>query len=148
DILTLAREHMDYRGVSPFTNYLPLDLFIGRQKELNDIHSAFREGVRSVVIVGSGGVGKTSLARAFADRFKDEFPGGVSAGNASLAERPDDLLRRVVQGQPATGPRLVVLDDAEALDEAGVRTCGCSPKSSQTVVSVDTCRSVDRVPTD
>lgn len=113
-----------YRGVSPFTNYLPLDLlqgFVGRQKELNELRSAFHEGVRGVVVVGPAGSGKTSLARVFADRFKDEFLGGVSTANASWAESPDDLLRRVLKGRPATEPRLVVLDDAEAFDEAGVR---------------------------
>jgi restriction system protein len=113
-----------YREVSPFTNYLPLDLlqgFIGRQKELHDLHRAFREGVQGVIIVGPAGAGKTSLARVFGDRFKDEFPGGVSAANVSWAERPDDLLHRVLEGRPATALRLIILDDAEALDEAGVR---------------------------
>lgn len=116
---------MDHlRGVSPFTSNLPLDLlqgFIGRQKELNDLHIAFRKGVRGLVVVGPPGAGKTSLARVFADRFKDQFPGGVTVANASWAESPDDLLRRVLQRRPATALRLIVLDDAEALDEVGIR---------------------------
>jgi ABC-type phosphate/phosphonate transport system ATPase subunit len=53
----------DYGTVSPFTNYLPPDLFsgfVGREKELADIRSAFKNGARGVLIVGPSGSGKTS----------------------------------------------------------------------------------------
>lgn len=110
----------DYRGVSPFTNRLQLDFFVGRQTELKAVRSEFLRGVRGIIIVGSAGSGKTSLALTFARRFGEEFPGGVGGASASWAESPDQLLRRVLHGQSATEARLVVLDDAEALDEDAV----------------------------
>ncbi|MCP9851233.1 restriction endonuclease [Cyanobium sp. Morenito 9A2] len=113
----------DYRGVSPFTNYLPPDLFqgfVGRGMELDSLRSTFLAGVRGIQVVGPAGSGKTSLARVFADQSKEQFPGGVSAANASWAESPDALFRRVLPDVVGPGPRLLVVDDAEALDELGI----------------------------
>lgn len=110
----------DYRGVSPFTNHLPPDLFqgfVGRSRELDSLRSAYLAGVRGMQVVGPAGSGKTSLARVFTDRFKEQFPGGVSVANASWAESPDALFRRVLPDVVDPGPRLLVVDDAEALDE-------------------------------
>ncbi|HEX6901836.1 MAG TPA: restriction endonuclease [Thermoanaerobaculia bacterium] len=113
---------VDYRGVSPFINYLPLDLFhgfVGRGRELDSLRSAFLGGVRGIQVVGPAGSGKTSLARVFADRFKKQFPGGVSATNASWAKSPDALFH-VLPDVVGLGPKLLVVDDAEALDELGI----------------------------
>src|SRR5689334_571242 len=46
------------------TGALPISMssFVGRERELDEIRSAFREGARLVTLVGIGGIGKTRLA--------------------------------------------------------------------------------------
>ena len=46
------------------TGSLPMSLtsFVGREQELDDLRSLFREGKRLVTLVGIGGIGKTRLA--------------------------------------------------------------------------------------
>ena len=113
----------DYRTVSPFSNYLPTDLFsgfVGRQAELADIRRAFKNGACGVLIVGPAGAGKTSLAQIFAKQSQEEFPGGVFVSSASWAEAPEHLLERAV-GVPPKDAALLVVDDAEAFDDAALR---------------------------
>jgi restriction system protein len=113
----------DYRTVSPFSNYLPQDLFpgfVGREKELAEIRSTFKTGVRGVLIVGLAGTGKTSVARVFANRAGKEFPGGVFVADASWAESPEHLFDRVLR-TPLKDTSLLVVDDVEAFDDAGLR---------------------------
>jgi predicted ATPase/DNA-binding CsgD family transcriptional regulator len=51
------------RGVE-VTGALPISMtsFVGRERELDEIRSVFREGARLVTLVGIGGIGKTRLA--------------------------------------------------------------------------------------
>ena len=46
------------------TGDLPMSLttFVGRERELDELRSLFREGKRLVTLVGIGGIGKTRLA--------------------------------------------------------------------------------------
>ena len=39
-----------------------LTTFVGRERELDELRSLFREGKRLVTLVGIGGIGKTRLA--------------------------------------------------------------------------------------
>ena len=112
----------DFRAVSPLSNVLPPDLFsgfVGRQRELREIQNAFDRGARGVLILGPGGAGKSSLARAFAGRFEEEFPRGAFMTSASWAESTEHLFKRVVPTQ-LDGSALLVIDDAEAFDEQGL----------------------------
>ena len=119
-----AQNPMDeYRRVSPLSNVLPPDLFsgfVGRERELAEIGGAFERGARGVLIVGAAGAGKTSVARVFASRSDALFPGGTFVASASWAESPKHLLDRVVPARLAE-TALLVVDDAEAFDEAGLR---------------------------
>ena len=46
------------------TGALPRSMtaFVGRERELDELRSLFREGKRLVTLVGTGGIGKTRLA--------------------------------------------------------------------------------------
>ena len=46
------------------TGALPTSMttFVGRERELDELRSLFREGKRLVTLVGIGGIGKTRLA--------------------------------------------------------------------------------------
>jgi tetratricopeptide (TPR) repeat protein len=54
----------------------PPDDFTGRDDELQDVVSNFKPGSPGVSLHGMGGVGKTALAFALAERIKDRFPDG------------------------------------------------------------------------
>ena len=111
------------RTTSPFSNHLTPDLlstFVGREEELAAIRNAFASGARGVVIVGVAGSGKSSVARVFGVRAEKDFPSGVFAASASWPESPEHLLARALPGRPS-GTALLILDDAEVLDETGLR---------------------------
>lgn len=55
----------------------PTSPFIGRTHELERLAAAFASGCRRVVLQGSPGVGKTTLALRYALTSKASFPGGV-----------------------------------------------------------------------
>lgn len=111
-----------YRTVSPFSNYLPPDLFsglVGRTRELEEIRSAFQRDTRGVIVLGAAGVGKTTLVSMFVRQFRDQFPGGIYGSAASWAESPTHLISRVLSSVPKE-ITLLVIDDAEVLDNAGI----------------------------
>lgn len=54
---------------------LPPEQFVGREEELQDIHRHLTDldGCGKVLLHGMGGIGKTTLARAYAVRFAGEY---------------------------------------------------------------------------
>ncbi len=54
-------------------------IFVGRDRELNQLHEMFQSSphVGIVATSGMGGVGKTQLAWQYGDRYKQEYPGGI-----------------------------------------------------------------------
>lgn len=75
----LAAEEVPFTKVArfhvPFARKEPL---VGREDALAELHRRFtQQGVRSVVITGVGGLGKTQLAIEYAYRHRDDYPGGI-----------------------------------------------------------------------
>ena len=100
-------------STSPLAADSPIvDLFVGRQRELDILE---RELVgpesRTVLISGSAGMGKTSLALMFAESQRKAFPGGVFNLNASLFETLDKTASRYVL--QSSRPCLVIVNDVE-----------------------------------
>ncbi|GAA1718778.1 BTAD domain-containing putative transcriptional regulator [Kribbella yunnanensis] len=113
----------------------------------------------TVLLVGAGGIGKTSLAVVLADRVQDEYPDGTLYAELDGTSReprdPDEIIDRFLRALGATAPAthagraerlalyrsaianrrvLVVLDDA--LDERQVRDLlPPSPRSAAIVTS-------------
>ncbi len=67
----------------------PPAAFRGRQRELYDLARLFGEATtRAVTVIGAGGMGKTALAAAFAERFAWRWPQGVLGLSFAAEERP------------------------------------------------------------
>jgi Cdc6-like AAA superfamily ATPase len=108
-------------------------IFHGRGPELEDILQLFREGTPRVAILGAGGMGKTSLARAvihhteIAGRYEQHrfFVACDSAATqvelaaligAHLGLKPGkDLTRPVIQYFTSSPHSLLILDNLETL---------------------------------
>jgi len=72
---------------------------IGREAELAEVDSLFaEEQTRLVTLTGPGGIGKTRLALAVADRLARRLPGGARFIDLSAAPDPD-LLLPIIAGE-------------------------------------------------
>ena len=88
---------------------VPLTELIGRDRELGSLERMLRSGsTRLLTLTGPGGIGKSRLAIAAADRVSDAYPGGV----------------QFVDFSPVHDPALVANTIAQAL---GVRDIGDTP---------------------
>ena len=57
----------------------PIETFVGRENDLEGLHQIIVDrGVGAITgKVGTGGIGKTELARMYAKKYKAEYPGGI-----------------------------------------------------------------------
>jgi predicted ATPase len=55
----------------------PLQPPLGRDRELAELRALVFDGARLVTLIGAGGIGKTTVARALAAGLGDRFPDGV-----------------------------------------------------------------------
>lgn len=87
-ITMVASKHMPYRHNLPAQP----TRFVGRDGELKSLENLiFREGKRLVTVVGPGGIGKTRLVLAFAERLvSPQNPGEPSMGT-SREKFPDGI---------------------------------------------------------
>lgn len=104
---------------------------IGRDVELRDLRALVRERAGHLIsLVGPGGVGKTTLARALAQDVQSEFEDGAVFVDVTAA-KPEDVLPAIAAelglqpGEPDVLGRdlrplhvLVVIDNFESVSEA------------------------------
>jgi hypothetical protein len=90
-------DHPQQLQLNPPRKLPPLcDELVPRNEAVKGIHQLLRRprnpGVtREIVIYGQGGIGKTSLAVAYAWRHVDEYPGGIFLLDCSLDDFPSAL---------------------------------------------------------
>ncbi len=117
-------------------------LFVGREATLRQLAARLNGDGALVILTGYGGLGKTQTAIELAQRYADQFPGGVfwlscaqpdliggeiaacgSAGRLSLPgydELPQpDKVNRVLGEWPKPIARLLIFDNAEGEGEDG-----------------------------
>ena len=109
--------------------------FVGRATDLDDVTPAVTgPDARLVTLVGAGGMGKTRLALAVAERVATAFPDGVyfvpletatiaddawAALALALAASGDEETRETVRRTLGHARVLLVLDNLEQLEDAG-----------------------------
>ncbi len=90
--------------------------FIGRKKEQEEILRALSRNTRnSVLLIGSGGIGKTTLAQAMLQKFSDKKTYQLYSGNASFLENVVSLQ------SGAKGKALFFLDEAFSFDSTQIK---------------------------
>jgi predicted ATPase/DNA-binding winged helix-turn-helix (wHTH) protein len=112
----------------------PLEALIGRRDEIEQLAALLRDG-RAVTVVGTGGMGKTQCALAFAQEHAEDYPDGVwffDLVPLQQAEQWLELLARALS-IPPSGERellekvasafadrrvLLVLDNCDRLSSA------------------------------
>lgn len=107
---------------SPMSNLVPQELlsfFVGRRAELEEIARRIADGHRVLAISGQPGTGKTSLARAFAELHKQDFPGGLLFLDASWTTNFAEVLEHAGI-KKLSAASLIVLDEANALGATGL----------------------------
>jgi predicted ATPase len=93
---------------------------IGREHDLDEVVSlAERPDVRLVTLTGPGGIGKTRLAVAAAQRLRDHFPGGTAFVPLAAVSDPGLLLASIGQalGSDLTSTRASAETLAEQLGD-------------------------------
>jgi len=132
----------------------PFTKLVGRESLLSRLGSALEEG-RGALIVGAPGTGKTALAAAVADRvpnFRVEALYGTEVSRRSpygalaplLSELPPtgelspvrvlQEVRRLLRSKSAAAPVLLVVDDADQLDELSVQVISQMVRARDAVV--------------
>lgn len=110
------------------------DRLVGRKNDISRMCDSLHRN-RWTTLVGPGGVGKTKLAFAVADRLRSQFTGGVSVvhlGETSVDHDETAIWHTVceallTEGSPGDSSevkrRLVVIDNIEHLQTPAVRVC-------------------------
>ncbi|MFI9271992.1 AfsR/SARP family transcriptional regulator [Kitasatospora sp. NPDC052896] len=100
----------------PIPAQLPSDIvdFIGRERVVTELCEALArpvtEGLRTAVLIGMGGVGKTTAALRVAHRVRGNFPDGQLyadlGGDEARAAGPGEVLASFLAALGITGPAL------------------------------------------
>jgi len=113
--------------------------FVGRSMEIEGLKESFDGPVRLVTITGTGGIGKTRLARRLGKLLLDRFEGGVWFNDLSAAQGAEDVVSitainfdhdgvadslAVARTIRQRGECLVVLDNFEQILDAAPATVG------------------------
>jgi hypothetical protein len=99
-----------------------VDYFVGRSDELAAIHQELQHNnLRRVVVVhGLGGMGKTQLALAYAQRHKDEYSAVFwvnSKSKDTINQGYADAARRIYRGHPSLVHLKAIIEGSD-LDKA------------------------------
>jgi len=100
---------------------LPAQLtsLVDRTREVDEISTLLSgPGVRLVTLTGTGGIGKTRLALAVAERVASDYPDGVFFVNLAAATDPTQVLPTIAEtlGLPIEGTAVDTLVEQLALD--------------------------------
>ena len=77
-------------------------IFVGREDDLQKVNERLMrvQTVGVTAVSGFGGIGKTTLAFRYAQRFRDHYPGGVLYLSCDTMTQPSDLFTRLLDLAP------------------------------------------------
>jgi tetratricopeptide (TPR) repeat protein len=110
--------HPQATASAPFMAKDPVETFVGREKDLEELHKIIKERGKGAIIgvVGTGGIGKTALTRMYAKRYQADYPAGIfwaSLKGSTWREEARKILEALYPGwQPNPFP-----DDARAKED-------------------------------
>jgi tetratricopeptide (TPR) repeat protein len=66
-------------GSPPFMAPDSVETFVGRKGDVKKLHKIIQKRQEGAItgVVGTGGIGKTELAKRYAELYRDDYPGGV-----------------------------------------------------------------------
>lgn len=91
--------------------------FVGRKAALLSLRKLLAEGARVVTVLGPAGIGKTRLARRYADLHASAYPGGVFFCDVSAATTAESVCAALAQVLSVTLPSRAT--DAERAEQLG-----------------------------
>jgi tetratricopeptide (TPR) repeat protein len=110
--------HPQVAGTVPYMVEKPVPIFVGRVSDLEELHTILK-GQRSDAITGvtgTGGIGKTELAKMYAQKHRDGYPGGIFWASLKGSDWKEAAERILAVVRPGADPA-VFLDEAKARDE-------------------------------
>jgi tetratricopeptide (TPR) repeat protein/TusA-related sulfurtransferase len=110
--------HPQVPGSSPFMAEKPTITFVGREDDLEKIHAIIQQYDAGAVtgVVGTGGIGKTELARMYAKKYQAEYPGGIFWASLKGSNWKNEAPKILTELRP--GADLMVFPDDNQAREA------------------------------
>jgi len=105
-------------GAAPFMPEAPVETFVGREEDLKKLHAIIRGRREGAItgVVGTGGIGKTELAKVYAQRYRNDYPGGVFWASMKGSTWKEQAPRILAELRPGAEPP-VFPDEGKARDE-------------------------------
>jgi len=102
--IELGLVQLDSEDSQPPPNNLPTipTEFIGRTKELQELHTIIDDGARLVTVMGTGGMGKTRLSLAYAHEHLRDYEDGVYFVPLDAVQTVDGIIHEIIDALPLT----------------------------------------------
>ena len=112
-------------GVPPFMACDPVKIFVGRDKDLKDLHKIMvnRKVGAITGAAGTGGIGKTELARMYAKRYGANYPDGVFWASLRGSTWQQEA-QKIIKVLDSETKRTCFFDDGRAKDQICKRLNG------------------------